>query len=294
MQHALLEAGAEILGVAGGLERAGQRLVDAPDRQVQLGQPAPGLDRVLAGAQPHALGQRALVALAGRAEIAGAGVDLAAVGHDHRRHVRGAQLLGQLGGAIEGGARVGQHAEVAVQRAEVVERVQRLGAIALALALLAELQPQPAGACPVALVVAGRAEVVGRARALLEIAGGLGGGDRALERGDRARVVAGLDRRAAQLVGDAGGQPRLIGGHRRQRVEDRQRPARLAGRGGDRRRHPRQLERERRVAGLARQRQADRRVVGRQRVVGAVRVEPGDPQVAAGLEQRIAAAARDR
>ena len=63
VQHAFLEPSAEIFRVAGGLEGAGQRFVDATDREIELGQPAAGLERILAGAQPHALGQRALVNL---------------------------------------------------------------------------------------------------------------------------------------------------------------------------------------------------------------------------------------
>ena len=85
-----------------------------------------------------------------------------------------------------------------------------------------------------------------------------------------------------------------IAGNIGQRVveEDRNRAARLAHAGGQRRRQPAQLGREQAIAGAPRQRRADRGVLGANRVVAAVGVQPADAQVAARLEGRIAAPAR--
>jgi hypothetical protein len=132
-----------------GRSRARARLVDAADGEIELDRRR-WFDAVVAGADAGEPGEGALVTFAGRRQIAVAGIDLAAVGLDHRRHVAVVERVGQGTGAHQGGAGLGQGAEIAQQRAQVVERVQGLDPIALALGLLAELLPQPPRPGPVA------------------------------------------------------------------------------------------------------------------------------------------------
>ena len=141
VERRLLEAVAELVRLARGVDRPIEGGVYTPGGEIELAQTAPGLKEILSGAELLEAGQALLVGGACGLEIALAKQGLAAVAEDLDHQMGAAGMLGDVVGALEHRQGLGEVAALAQDVAQIVEAAGEVGPQIQALAEAHEALP---------------------------------------------------------------------------------------------------------------------------------------------------------